>query len=50
MEIPETLGWDVDNPPGPAIGWLVLVFKILVILPVIRLGIGLWRKQTTPAI
>lgn len=47
VKIPETLNWD-----KPAVeltdklgGSLVLVFKILVVLPVVRVGVQLWKRS-----
>jgi hypothetical protein len=51
LKIPETLNWD-----KPAVeltdkrgGGLLLVFKILVVLPVIRLGVQLWKRFSAPS-
>lgn len=45
LKIPQTLNWDlthrfVDVPSGV----LLLAFKVLVILPVVRLALDLWKK------
>ena len=46
LEIPETLGWTLEYDVTSSVsGALLLLFKILVILPIIRLGLELWKRR-----
>ena len=50
LKVNQTIRWDEPwTYDSSAVGWILLLFKLVVIVPVIGAFIGYWKRQTGPA-
>ena len=50
LKVNQTICWDEPwTYDSAAVGWILLLFKLVVIVPVIGAFIGYWKRQTGPA-
>jgi len=50
LKVNQTIRWDEPwTYDSAAVGWILLLFKLVVIVPVIGAFIGYWKRQTGPA-